>query len=99
MRVASEQIEFRSDVTVELVRHSASDADVLFAARVSTQGEQTLEAASSGAQASERDRGLISSAMPLSAENIRCRAVSLLEGVADVSVSKRSQSSDTFFDH
>jgi len=59
VRVASEQIEFRSDVTVELVRHSASDADVLFAARVSTQGEQTLEAASSGAEASERDRGLI----------------------------------------
>jgi Predicted alternative thymidylate synthase len=59
VRVASEQIEFRSDVTVELVRHSASDADVLFAARVSTQGEQTLEAASSGVQASERDRGLI----------------------------------------
>ena len=44
---------------MELVRHSASDADVLFAARVSTQCEQTLEAASSGAQASERDRGLI----------------------------------------
>jgi len=59
VRVASEQIEFRSDVTVELVRHSASDADVLFAARVSTQGEQTLEAASSGVEASERDRGLI----------------------------------------
>lgn len=27
---------FRSDVTVELVKHTASDADVLFAARVST---------------------------------------------------------------
>ena len=52
-------IMFRSDVTVELVRHSASDADVIFAARVSTQGEQTLEDASSGAEASERDRGLI----------------------------------------
>ena len=38
-------IEFRSDVTVELVRSSASDSDVLFAARVSTQGEQTLESA------------------------------------------------------
>jgi thymidylate synthase (FAD) len=38
-----DEIEFRSDVTVELVRHSASDADVLFAARVSTAGEQTLE--------------------------------------------------------
>jgi len=37
------EIQFRSDVTVELVRSSAQDADVLFAARVSTQGEQTLE--------------------------------------------------------
>ena len=37
-------IQFRSDVTVELVRASAHDSDVLFAARVSTQGEQTLEA-------------------------------------------------------
>jgi thymidylate synthase (FAD) len=53
------EITFRSDVTVELVRHSASDADVIFAARVSTQGEQTLEGASSGAEATERDRGLI----------------------------------------
>src|SRR3954464_1372306 len=33
---------FRSDVAVELVRASAQDADVLFAARVSTQGEQSL---------------------------------------------------------
>jgi thymidylate synthase (FAD) len=37
------EIIFRSDVTVDLVRSSASDADVLFAARVSTQGEQSLE--------------------------------------------------------
>ncbi len=36
-------ITFRSDVTVELVRGAAQDADVLFAARVSTQGEQSLE--------------------------------------------------------
>jgi thymidylate synthase (FAD) len=57
--VAGEEIQFRSDVTVELVRHSASDADVLFAARVSTQGEATLESASSGAAAGERDQGLI----------------------------------------
>jgi thymidylate synthase (FAD) len=57
--VAGEKIQFRSDVTVELVRHSASDADVLFAARVSTQGEATLESASSGAAAGERDQGLI----------------------------------------
>ncbi|MEK9577861.1 MAG: FAD-dependent thymidylate synthase [Aquiluna sp.] len=53
-------IEFRSDVTVELVRHSAQDADVLFAARVSTQGEQTLESArQSDADVEKRDRGLI----------------------------------------
>lgn len=36
------EIEFRSDVTVELVRASAQDADVVFAARVSTVGEQSL---------------------------------------------------------
>lgn len=38
-----EEIEFRSDVKVELVRSSAQDADVLFAARVSTKGEQSLD--------------------------------------------------------
>ncbi|WP_307807332.1 FAD-dependent thymidylate synthase [Naasia sp. SYSU D00948] len=53
-------IEFRSDVTVELVRSSAQDSDVVFAARVSTQGEKTLDAAQSGEDASEkRDKGLI----------------------------------------
>ncbi|WP_210508825.1 FAD-dependent thymidylate synthase [Naasia sp. SYSU D00057] len=53
-------IQFRSDVTVELVRHSAQDSDVVFAARVSTQGEKTLDAAQSGEDASEkRDKGLI----------------------------------------
>lgn len=45
-------IEFRSDVTVELVRSSAHDSDVLFAARVSTMGEQTLESAQASAAAS-----------------------------------------------
>ncbi|MFE1645451.1 FAD-dependent thymidylate synthase [Microbacterium sp. P01] len=55
----SPEIEFRSDVTVELVRSSAADSDVLFAARVSTQGEQTLDAAAAGTEASVRDRGLI----------------------------------------
>ena len=55
----SPEIEFRSDVTVELVRSSAADSDVLFAARVSTQGEQTLDAAQAGTEASGRDRGLI----------------------------------------
>ena len=37
------EIRFRSDVTVELVKSSASDADVLFAARVSTAGEKSLD--------------------------------------------------------
>jgi len=40
---AAPPIQFRSDVDVELVRASAHDADVLFAARVSTRGEQSLE--------------------------------------------------------
>ena len=51
------EIEFRSDVTVELVRSAASDKDVLYAARVSTQGEQSLAGAE--VEAGERDRGLI----------------------------------------
>jgi thymidylate synthase (FAD) len=37
------EITFRSDVTVELIKHAASDADVLWAARVSTKGENSLE--------------------------------------------------------
>jgi thymidylate synthase (FAD) len=52
-------IEFRSDVTVELVRSSAHDSDVLFAARVSTQGEQTLEAAQDEELDASRSTGLI----------------------------------------
>jgi thymidylate synthase (FAD) len=50
------QIEFRSDVTVELVRSSAHDSDVLFAARVSTKGEQSLEDVEADAS---RSKGLI----------------------------------------
>ena len=53
------ETEFRSDVTVELVRSSASDADVLFAARVSTQGEKTLEAAQDEDLDTSRSSGLI----------------------------------------
>ena len=44
------------------MRSSAADSDVLFAARVSTQGEQTLESALANENAEEtakRDRGLI----------------------------------------
>jgi thymidylate synthase (FAD) len=37
------KIVFRSDVVVDLVKHSASDADIGFAARVSTQGERSQE--------------------------------------------------------
>ncbi len=56
------EIIFRSDVTVELVRSSAADSDVLFAARVSTQGEQTLESAAAQTDAADdekKSRGLI----------------------------------------
>lgn len=52
-------ITFRSDMTVELVRSSAHDSDVLFAARVSTQGEKTLDDAQAGTEASDKDKGLI----------------------------------------
>ncbi|CAM5249978.1 Flavin-dependent thymidylate synthase [Streptomyces glaucescens] len=47
---------FRSDVTVELVKASASDTDVLFAARVSTLGEQSLDELDKDP---ERSKGLI----------------------------------------
>ena len=43
MTAADNEIQFRSDMTVELVKASASDADVVFAARVSTKGEHSLE--------------------------------------------------------
>jgi thymidylate synthase (FAD) len=49
-------ITFRSDVTVELVKHSAADSDVVFAARVSTKGEQSLDDVDSDP---ERAKGLI----------------------------------------
>ncbi len=38
-----EEIVFRDDVTVELVKASAYDADVIWAARVSTAGENSLD--------------------------------------------------------
>jgi thymidylate synthase (FAD) len=51
-----DEVTFRDDVTVELVRASASDADVIFAARESTAGEQSLEDVNADA---ERSAGLI----------------------------------------
>lgn len=53
---ATDEISFRTDVTVELVKHSASDSDVLWAARVSTKGEQSLDEVSKDP---ERSAGLI----------------------------------------
>ncbi|MFJ2032142.1 FAD-dependent thymidylate synthase [Streptosporangium sp. NPDC087985] len=50
------QPRFLDDVTVELVKHSASDSDVLWAARVSTAGEQSLEEIHKDP---ERSKGLI----------------------------------------
>ena len=49
-------IQFREDMTVELIKASASDSDVIWAARVSTAGEQSLDAV--GADAT-RAEGLI----------------------------------------
>ena len=51
-----QEIIFRDDITVELVKSSASDADVIWAARVSTAGETTLEKVG---ESSDRDAGLI----------------------------------------
>src|SRR6201987_5073355 len=53
---ATDEVTFRSDMTVELVKHAASDADVIWAARVSTKGEQSLEELSKDP---ERSAGLI----------------------------------------
>ncbi|MEU4578547.1 FAD-dependent thymidylate synthase [Nonomuraea sp. ATR24] len=49
-------MRFLDDVTVELVKHSASDTDVLWAARVSTAGEQSLAELEKDP---ERSKGLI----------------------------------------
>ncbi|MER7708212.1 FAD-dependent thymidylate synthase [Kitasatospora sp. NPDC097605] len=48
--------QFRGDVTVDLVRSAADDSDVIWAARVSTAGEQSLEALQ---QDPEKSKGLI----------------------------------------
>ncbi len=39
----SDEIIFREDMSIELVKSSASDADVVWAARVSTAGDKSLE--------------------------------------------------------
>ena len=50
------ELRFRSDMTVELVKHSAADTDVIWAARVSTAGEQSVDEAHKDP---ERSQGLI----------------------------------------
>lgn len=49
-------VKFRSDVSVELIKASAADADVVWSARVSTKGESSLEDVDADP---ERSRGLI----------------------------------------
>jgi len=51
--------EFTSEMGVELVRHNGSDDTVLFAARVSTEGERTLDRATDPTEVTKRDAGLI----------------------------------------
>ncbi|MDJ0343275.1 FAD-dependent thymidylate synthase [Streptomyces sp. H10-C2] len=53
---AETAVQFRGEVTVDLVKHSAADSDVLWAARVSTAGEQSLEELTKDP---ERSKGLI----------------------------------------
>jgi len=49
----SDEIIFRDDMSVELVKSSASDADVVWAARVSTAGDKSLEDVGGDAAKSE----------------------------------------------
>ena len=49
----SETVIFRDDVSVELIKSSASDADVIWAARVSTAGDKSLEDVGADAAKSE----------------------------------------------
>ena len=54
--MSASEIVFRDDVTVDLVKSSASDADVIWAARVSTAGEQSIDSIN---EDPERSAGLI----------------------------------------
>lgn len=51
-----DKVTFRSDMTVDLIRSAAGDQDVIWAARVSTAGEQSLDSLGEDA---ERSEGLI----------------------------------------
>jgi len=52
----TQEAEFRSEMTVELVRSAAQDTDVVWSARVSTAGEKSIEAVDEDPNAS---KGLI----------------------------------------
>jgi thymidylate synthase (FAD) len=56
MGIVEPEIKFRSDMDVELIKSAASDADVLWAARVSTKGESSLAELEADPQSS---KGLI----------------------------------------
>ena len=56
--MSEHEIVFREDVTVELIKASASDADVIWAARVSTAGENSRESVG-GESDAKKDAGLI----------------------------------------
>ncbi|RVX40620.1 thymidylate synthase (FAD) [Nonomuraea polychroma] len=56
MGTVETEIKFRSDMDVELIKSAASDADVLWAARVSTKGESSLAELEADPQ---RSKGLI----------------------------------------
>ncbi|MGP3919470.1 FAD-dependent thymidylate synthase [Nonomuraea sp. 10N515B] len=56
MGTVEPEIKFRSDMDVELIKSAASDADVLWAARVSTKGESSLAELEADPQ---RSKGLI----------------------------------------
>ena len=53
---AGSAVKFRSDVTVELIKANAADSDVIWAARVSTKGESSLDDVAADP---ERSKGLI----------------------------------------
>jgi thymidylate synthase (FAD) len=53
-------MQFSSDITVELIKHSASDQDIVYAARVSTQGERSLDSTGGfSMEEMEKNYGLI----------------------------------------
>jgi thymidylate synthase (FAD) len=56
--MSEHEIVFREDVTVELIKASASDADVIWAARVSTAGENSRDSVG-GESDAKKDAGLI----------------------------------------